>query len=48
MKKAMKMPKKMIGKLSPAMASKIRIKAQQLMASDRVKPDPDSAAGAAT
>lgn len=39
-------PKKMpMKKLSPAMASRIRAKAMKMMG---VKPDPDSAAGAAT
>ena len=36
------------GKLSPAAASKIRAKANKMLGRDYVKPDPDSAAGAAT
>lgn len=36
------------GKLSPAMASKIRAKANKMLGRDYVRPDKDSAAGAAT
>lgn len=39
-------PKK--GKLSPAMASRIRAKANRVLVGAGVKPDKDSAAGAAT
>lgn len=44
MKKKMK-PKKPMAKMTPAMASRVRMKASKIMG---VKPDKDSAAGAAT